>query len=73
MGLDWYPQCAYIQSSKGRKQMTTITYHQIGRSTFRIVRTNDEIFITRVVKHGPLKDVPVDSELGRKILAEATR
>jgi hypothetical protein len=53
--------------------MTTITYHQIGRSTFRIVRTNDEIFITRVVKHGPLKDVPVDSELGRKILAEATR
>jgi hypothetical protein len=26
MGLDWYPQCAYVQSSKGSKQMTFTTF-----------------------------------------------
>jgi len=54
-------------------QMTTVTYASIGRRNFRITRTNDAIFITTSNRHGPSKNIPIDSELGKKILAIATR
>jgi hypothetical protein len=53
--------------------MITMTYCQIGRRSFRIIRTDDAIYITTNNIHGSAKDIPVDSELGKKILAKATR
>jgi len=53
--------------------MTISFYVTIGRSTWRITRTDTAIFITTNRKHGANKDVPIDSDLGRKILAAATR
>jgi hypothetical protein len=52
--------------------MTLYLHATIGRRRFRVVKTDDAIFITTDNRHGPSRSVDPDSELGQKILAVAS-